>query len=942
MFIPGRTVSVAEAGRQELQALMKYIKTIRREYLTESTWYRRIVTKTTLPIDSDTSISIVVKNVFPRLENNNIKSSDTICYDLIPVPLNQNGTDVIGGDGSRVWRWQSWQESSPGWKDATPLALDGDAARIDFKPDGLKETTYFRREVISHVCHHISDSLTLTVLPDITGNTIKGDDHVCQFIAPADSLRGPQPSEGDGSYEYVWQGSGDLVSWDSISTERNYFPGTMDSVTTWYRRVVYSGNDRACISISDTLEIFVDPIIQQNSIGPNTDVCYEYTSPTIFPDEVIFGGNGTYNYIFQDSIQGGGWTEKQSSDDSTYAPDPLTDTTWYWRIVESGACTDTSNIIKYQVQPLITGNSIAPDYTICAGDSSGIIDGPIPGGGDGAGSYFYRWDRSTDLMNWTTVDTETTKFLPPKQLTDSTWFRRMVFSGACVDSLAVSIVNVHANIASNEIWTDSIPKPEACVDLAKLIRGRNETNGLTGGTGNPADFNYLWERYNSQSGLWEDAPSGELSNVQNNYLTEVLTTAGTSYSYRRYVVSGECDHLSDSLTFEVKPRPIGSISATASASACIAGDELFDINVPVVFTGGIGPYTLHYDDGQGEKGIFYDLETSGSFIVTRGTENSTQYFVSLDTIYDGNGCWVAEVEGQKEAWVYRDSPPATIQDTFKVCGEVAAISVIPGLGTTINEWGPASSDYDFTDQNNPSTTVTNKWIDDEDFAFHTLTWRQQNGVCLEDTVTVVAGFYRKPEDANVDQDTLIVFFTQTTPLNAIPVDFGIGTWSGWEDDPDWDVEGEAPVTDIHNPNAIADLGGNPDEFVERQLKWTVSNGECPATEVPLIIERHDVATFTAFSPNGDGINEVLIFDGLDNAEKFTMQIFSRHGILVKTITETDLLSNEYGDNSVVWDGKLENGNDAEDGTYFYILEIIHAGQTYNYKNYLELVRGNPN
>ena len=72
-----------------------------------------------------------------------------------------------------------------------------------------------------------------------------------------------------------------------------------------------------------------------------------------------------------------------------------------------------------------------------------------------------------------------------------------------------------------------------------------------------------------------------------------------------------------------------------------------------------------------------------------------------------------------------------------------------------------------------------------------------------------------------------------------------------------------------------------------------------------------------------------------------MQIFSRHGKLIKTVTENDLLPGDNGNNAV-WDGKMEDGSDAEDGTYFYMIEVVHAGQKYQYKNYLELIRADPN
>jgi gliding motility-associated-like protein len=512
-----------------------------------------------------------------------------------------------------------------------------------------------------------------------------------------------------------------------------------------------------------------------------------------------------------------------------------------------------------------------------------------------------------------------------------------------VDTQAISVVNAHTQIGGNEIWADSFPAPEACVNLPKLIRGRDEENGLVGGTGRVEDFSYLWQKYNAQSGVWETASPGDLSNDQHNYLTDVLSTTGSMHTYRRTVESGECTDLSELVALHVKPRPAGRITDSEITSACISPGGTYDIIVPIEFTGGIGPYVLSYDDGNGQKGVYSALDTNGTFRIPRVTENATQYLVTLDTIMDGNGCWVTGINGVKEAWLYRDSMPALLQDTFRVCGERASIRITPGLGNTVSGWGPENPDYDFTIPGNSATEfVLLNWPDD--LAFHTVQWTQQNGVCPLYTLPVVVELYRKPIPASVTPTDTVVYFRQFMPMWADSVPYGQGTWD-WIPGNDWMAEGGTPVTDVHNPRAVVDLGGtqNMRESVTRELTWTVGNKECPDTTIHVTIERHDLVTYSAFSPNGDAFNEFLILDGLEYADRFTMQIFSRHGVLVKTVTQDDLLPDQYtGERNIVWDGRMENGSEAEDGTYFYMIEVIHAGQTYKYKNYLELVRGNPN
>ena len=79
--------------------------------------------------------------------------------------------------------------------------------------------------------------------------------------------------------------------------------------------------------------------------------------------------------------------------------------------------------------------------------------------------------------------------------------------------------------------------------------------------------------------------------------------------------------------------------------------------------------------------------------------------------------------------------------------------------------------------------------------------------------------------------------------------------------------------------------------------------------------------FNQFSPNGDGINDVLKIklteknpgSGIEETviSSFTIQIFNRYGQLI--LDGTGLR------NAEIWDGTF-NGKDAPAGTYFYVLQ----------------------
>ena len=69
---------------------------------------------------------------------------------------------------------------------------------------------------------------------------------------------------------------------------------------------------------------------------------------------------------------------------------------------------------------------------------------------------------------------------------------------------------------------------------------------------------------------------------------------------------------------------------------------------------------------------------------------------------------------------------------------------------------------------------------------------------------------------------------------------------------------------------------------------------------------------SAFSPNGDGLNDVWIIKGLESYPNLTIDIFNRWGSIVYR-------TNGY-DDARAWDGTIGNGN-AAIGTYYYVIDL---------------------
>lgn len=87
--------------------------------------------------------------------------------------------------------------------------------------------------------------------------------------------------------------------------------------------------------------------------------------------------------------------------------------------------------------------------------------------------------------------------------------------------------------------------------------------------------------------------------------------------------------------------------------------------------------------------------------------------------------------------------------------------------------------------------------------------------------------------------------------------------------------------------------------------------------------------FNAFSPNGDGKNDVWEIENIALTEfsSNSVEIFNRWG-------QTVWKGNNYNNRDVVWAGKTLNGNDLPDGTYFFMAEVAGV----SHKGYIELTK----
>ncbi len=97
---------------------------------------------------------------------------------------------------------------------------------------------------------------------------------------------------------------------------------------------------------------------------------------------------------------------------------------------------------------------------------------------------------------------------------------------------------------------------------------------------------------------------------------------------------------------------------------------------------------------------------------------------------------------------------------------------------------------------------------------------------------------------------------------------------------------------------------------------------CSTTEVYFFVKSvlpsdlliiHNVIT-----PNGDGVNDKWIIDGIEEFPDNTVQIFNRWGDKINSFEH-------YNNTSQVWNGDNYKGKPVPDGTYYYIITIRDGG-----------------
>ncbi|WP_428328558.1 gliding motility-associated C-terminal domain-containing protein [Mucilaginibacter sp.] len=846
-----------------------------------TTYYRRTVA--TIGCSTPLVSNIITISIIPAVTNNTITAPTITTFCASGSPATITGSLPAGGNGTYTYQWQSSADNVT-FNDVTG------ANAIDYTPASVTATTYYRRTVVSGGCiiPAISNVVTITVIPAIANNTITAP-AITNFCLSGDAavITGSTPTGGNGVYTYQWQSSADNVNFTNIAgaTAIDYDPGILN-VTTYYRRTIISG---VCTTpnISNIVTITILSAVANNTITAPAQSSFCVTgSPSAITGSTPTGGNGIYTYQWQNSDDGVNFTDIAGATAIDYMPPTITTTTYYRRTAISGVCTTPviSNVVKLTILPALASNSISPPLitNFCSSVNPGIIPGGFTSGG--TGTYTYVWQSSTDGVNFTDIPGATGIDYDPPAFSITTYFRRLVTSGACNVPLISNVIKFTIKSSPTNVVVAAATVPICSGNTATLSVASPQS-----------DLTYYWFDSPAKNNLVYTGPT---------FVTNPLT-ANTTY----YVEASNDICTSPALTsvqVTVNAVPAAPAFVTNPIQVCSGS-----IAMPAVSNTQSALTYNWYTAATGGTAIF-----TGNTYTTPALTANTTYYVDAT---NGSGC--TSVSRTAVNITVNPLPVVTAQGN----------STCPGTTTTLT----ASSDDPFVTINwYASATGGNILFTGSTFTTPAV---NANTTYYAEAVATTTGCVSASRAAAQAQ-LIVPLAAPVVKIDGTTVSSVTFAWN--------DVSGATGYqVSIDNGQTFTDPSSGSDglthtvtglllrQSVTIQVRaigsasCQLSGSSTAVTGIAASPLGDYIFVPNAFTPNGDGKNDIVYVQS-ENIKTLKFYVYDQWG---------ELLYASFGQQNG-WDGTYK-GNKEPVGVYVYYLEaVMNDGQQITKKGTITLIR----
>lgn len=837
------------------------------EDMTDTTFLRRIVSGGCAP---DTS-QVAVINVQPALDSNQVFQDQVVCDNSLPRRL--SGTTPVGGTGTYTYSWQVQDtviNNEAFWREFGTNSF--------YQPDSIRgDTLIFRRVVYSGCDSLISNAVRLLPAVDLGENTIEADYTIVCRGGELPLFRGNAPEADPETFTYIWQTTLDLNTWESRDSTQNYDPNDSLFTENFFIRRIFT--DSCQDYISNVLRIRIVDSLRNNEItAPNREICAGDTSVTIALNATVpQGGTGEYEYLWQISFDSTSWADQDTTATISQAA-PLPRTAQFRRIVFDSCFSDTSNIIEINVLQFFGENTIsANNQRICLGDSGISLIGTPPSVSEV--DFSYRWQSSTDSIRWfPVVDTSVQNLeIDTFFLDQTTYFRRLVLGGCTPDT-------------SNVIQIEVVPTPQNnFISGAQTICAGTMISPLVGARPIGAADSLFRVEWQASTDSLDWLPVGDsLGGLESIVL-------GDTTFFRRVLRLSDFCPPSFSNVLQVNVLQLVTNNDISSDQSICLGDSAQEIRGPFPNGSDTLPtfrwQVLPFGDSvwttvsslQNYRPRLPQITTQYRRIVLTNCENDTSNVVTIQ--------------------VSRPVEANTISGAQVICiGEPIDTLFGVDLADSVDFPPPFSYQWQISgDRNNwldlPNAQDVNYIPSPQDSTVYFRRLVTTDCEVDSSNVLTIRGLPLPNVDAGLDT---VVFVGESVRLQAT------GALRYY-----WRPAEDLDDDSIANPTATP-------RFTTEFVVFGTDRNNCTNTDTVevRVIDQPQLRGVDAITPNGDGLNEFFVLEGIGNYPNSTLIVFDRRG---KEVYRREGYQND-------WDGTY-NGNPLPAGVYYYLVKFAITNRT---------------